>query len=216
MINYTPDTVFESSLLVPIYTAGANQAPEISIAKGTIKLGNLNLDVLQVPTFAKNPLSATQLSIDHGCKHVIEPWTAKLTIINHNTTIATGTYDPSTKLIKIDSENAFKAVTNDDWTTVNRKLGHVGSNMMKQTLKATTAIQLKNSFEVLTCEYCLTSKRKRAAISSGNHGNEKDILEVIELDAQGPFPVVASDGTTSNLKLIDVKSGWGILQQTPF
>jgi len=215
MINCAPDSVIASDLEIPVYTAGANQKPIIGIAKGSIKFGQLDLNVLQVPSFSKNLLSATQLSLEHGCKQTIEPWTAKLTITKDEKVVATGSYDKQSKLIKIDKPNpnlqhaeASHKTTTDDWTTVHRKLGHAGDFMMKKTLKATTGLLLKNQFEKLDCEDCKISKAKRGAISSGNEKNTKDILEVIEIDIQGPFPIVANDGTTSNLKFIDSKSGW--------
>jgi hypothetical protein len=76
MIKHQPDTVTSSNTKVPVYTAGANQTPEIAVAKGSIKFGQLDLNVLQVPTFSKNLISATQLALEHGCKQTIEPWTA--------------------------------------------------------------------------------------------------------------------------------------------
>ena len=213
MINCAPDLVVASGLVVPIFTAGANQPPEIAVAKGIIKFGQLDLDVLQVPSFSKNLLSATQLSLEHGCKQTIDPWTAKLTITKDELIVATGTYDKKSKLIKIDtpkqqgleSSNRTKL---DDWTTVHRKLGHAGDSMMKKTLKATSGLELKNKFEKLDCEDCKISKAKRGVVSSGKVENTKEILEVIEIDVQGPFPVIANDGTSSNLKFIDSKSGW--------
>lgn len=79
--------------------------------------------------------------------------------------------------------------------------------MLKKTLAATSGIELKNKFEKLDCEDCKISKAKRGHISRGKE-NTKDILDVIEIDVQGPFPIVANDGTHSNLKMIDSKSGW--------
>lgn len=210
MVNFQPQTIDSKNITVPIFTAGINQPPEIGIAKGRIKFGNLDLKVIQVPTFSKNLVSATQLSLEHGCKQTIDPWTSKLTITKDDVIVATGTYDKESKLIVIDhsvSEQSALA-KEDDWTTVHKKLGHVGEAMIKKTLKASTGILLKNQFEKLDCEECKISKAKRGAIRKGKKVNTKDILEVIEVDVQGPFPIFANDGTCSNLKFIDSKSGW--------
>ena len=210
MVNFPPPVKDSSKLMIPVFTAGANQPPEIGVSTGKIKFGSLDVDVLEVPTFAKNLLSATQLSRAHGCKQVIDPWTAKLTISKDDEVIATGSYDPTEKLIRIDKEISNSAKIVDDWKTVHRKLGHVGKAMMKKTLQATSGILTDNKFEALDCEECKITKAKRNPISKGrvNLSNPKDILEVVEIDVQGPFPVVANDGTTSNLKFIDSRSSW--------
>ena len=210
MVKFVPDDITETNLKIPVFTAGADQPPEFGIAKGTLKFGGININALQVPKFAKNLLSATQLSLEHGCTQTIDPWTAKLTVSKDDKVIATGTYDESSKLIKIDpvlpeTSNLSNA---DDWTTVHKKLGHAGSAMIRKTLKASTGITLKNNFSVLDCEDCKIAKAKRNPISPGNATNLKEILDVIEIDVQGPFPVIANDGTCYNLKLIDSKSGW--------
>ena len=148
MINYRPEIVESKNITIPVFTAGASQPPELGTARGKIKFGSLNLDVIEVPSFSKNLLSATQLSREHGCRQTIEPWTAKLTISKDDKIVATGTYDTTEKLIKIDdqiSEQASKATEENDWTTVHRKLGHAGDAMIKKTLAATTGIALKNS-----------------------------------------------------------------------
>jgi hypothetical protein len=80
--------------------------------------------------------------------------------------------------------------------------------MIQKTLKATYGILLKNKFDKLDCEDCKITKAKRGPISSGKEENTKEILAVVEIDVQGPFPVVANDGTNANVKFIDSKSGW--------
>jgi hypothetical protein len=79
MSNFSPPIAHKRHI-VPVYTAGVSQPPEMGIAKGRIKFGNTELDVLHFPSFSKNLLSATQLSTEYGYKQIIDPWTAKLTI----------------------------------------------------------------------------------------------------------------------------------------
>jgi hypothetical protein len=62
-------------------TADSTKAPIKASGEGTIAFGPLKVDAVYVPSFAKNLLSATQLSREYGCTQVIEPWTAKLTVI---------------------------------------------------------------------------------------------------------------------------------------
>ncbi len=108
-----------------VYTAGKDQPPQIGTSAGVISLNGLELKVVQVPSFSKNLLSATQLSIEHGCKQIIEPWTAELTITKDGHTIGTGSYDKEKKLIKINpSHETALIASHDNWITVHRKLGH--------------------------------------------------------------------------------------------
>jgi hypothetical protein len=209
MINYKPRNQTQANLKIPIYTAGKNQPPEIGISKGTIQIGDLKVEALEVPTFGKNLLSATQLSIEHGCRQIIEPWTSRLIITKDDVIIATGSYDKETKLIKMDdnSEMTNKTTIKDDWLTVHRKLGHAGKDMINKTLKASKGIELLNRFSVLDCEDCSTTKAKRSSVKQ-HISTPKELLEVIETDIQGPFPITAYDGTNNNLKFIDSKSSW--------
>ena len=48
MVNYPPPIAHEKHI-VPVYTAGASQPPEMGIAKGRIKFGSTELEVLHVP-----------------------------------------------------------------------------------------------------------------------------------------------------------------------
>jgi hypothetical protein len=69
--------------------------------------------------------------------------------------------------------------------------------MIRKTLAATSGIELKNKFDKLDCEECKISKAKRGHISRGKD-NTKDVLDVVEIDVQGPFPLVANDGTEND------------------
>jgi hypothetical protein len=97
---------------------------------------------------------------------------------------------------------------------VDRKLGHVGPAIIRKTLKASNGIELRNNFKVLECSDCNTAKAKRNKISKGNAYNH-ETLDVVEIDVQGPFPVVANDGTTSNVKMIDSNSVSSISPLSP-
>jgi hypothetical protein len=210
MINYVPQKKTKKAS-IQIMTAGKNQAPEFGINTGTINIGSLDVEAIQVPSFSKNLLSATQLSLDHGCKQVIEPWTSKLTITKDDKVVATGSYEPSTKLIKLDKPAEYHANTAalDTWTTVHRKMGHVGNAMMQKTLKSVTGISLSNKFTPLDCEDCSKGKAKRSAIPKESKRTvPHEMLDVLQIDIQGPFPVIANDGSCYNLKMIDTKSSW--------
>ena len=140
MINYEPDHITKHSIKIPVFTAGKHQPPETGINKGTIQVGSIEIEALQVPSFSKNLLSATQLAREHGCKQTIQPWTGDLVIEKDNQVVATGSYDEQTKLIKMDKSNietTMQTSTKEDWITIHRKLGHAGKTMMHRTLKAT-------------------------------------------------------------------------------
>jgi hypothetical protein len=161
MVNFTPSRVQETETV--IHTAGTNQEPELGTAMGEINFGGINLEVIQVPTFTHSLVSATQLSREHGCRQVIEPWTANLTITKNNKLVATGKYDESTKLIKINlpQETALKS-TETDWKTIHRRMGHQSTSSMRKILKQSTGIPISdNIYKALDCDDCLTTKSKR-------------------------------------------------------
>lgn len=130
MVTYPPYN--RKKEVTEVYTAGRDQPPELAMSSGTIKVGNLEGEALEVPSFSKNLVSATQLSMEHGCKQVISPWTGELTISKDDKVVATGAYDPDTKLIKI---NNYEFANVLDWKTVHRYLGHASDKMMKKTIK---------------------------------------------------------------------------------
>jgi hypothetical protein len=51
----------------------------------------------------------------------------------------------------------------------------------------------------------LPGKATRQRVSKANR-HKPELLEVIESDSQGPFPIRAHDGTNCNIKFIDSKS----------
>jgi hypothetical protein len=55
------------------------------------------------------------------------------------------------------------------------------------------------------CESCDLGTSKRQPVSRASQ-SEPEVLEVIESDTQGPFPVKAIDGTCNNVKFIDANS----------
>ena len=93
------------------------------------------------------------------------------------------------------------------------KLGHVGKKLMDKAVKAGSGLIIsKNKYEALTdqdCEACLQTKAKRGKLAKlKSEKRSYNLLDVIEIDGQGPFPVTAHDGTCMNIKMIDHKSNW--------
>ena len=143
MLNYKTKDVLEENLTIPIFTAGKDQYPQIAVSKGILELGPISLETLEVPTFSKNLLSETQLAIEHECKQVIEPRTGKLIISKNKEIVATGSYDHSTKLIKIDDVNqatnlAKEKIGNSPQKVNNRLLSEIPIKPTPTSSKATT------------------------------------------------------------------------------
>jgi hypothetical protein len=64
------------------------------------------------------------------------------------------------------------------------------------------------------CEPCELGKSNRGNTPKSSN-TELEILEVVEADIQGPFPVIAIDGTKENVKFIDSKSGYCKMETIP-
>ncbi len=93
------------------------------------------------------------------------------------------------------------------YSQLHRRFGHIGKGLLSKTLKATPEIKHQDMSTLHFCEPCELGKSIRShipAVGSGGH----DVLEVIESDTQGPFPVRAFDGTNGNIKFIGAASGY--------
>jgi hypothetical protein len=76
-----------------------------------------------------------------------------------------------------------------------------------KTLKAVDSVTVVGSKPKPVCEPCVLGKSTRSNVSSANR-HKPSLLEVIESDTQGPFPIRAHDGTNSNIKFIESASGY--------
>ena len=94
-----------------------------------------------------------------------------------------------------------------DYEILHRRLGHINDNALRKTAKAVIGIKEPGQKPLTLCEPCCLSKAKRLPVP-GTSKKELDILEVIQFDTQGPFPIEAIDGTRNNVKFIDSKSGY--------
>jgi hypothetical protein len=94
---------------------------------------------------------------------------------------------------------------------IHARLGHCNFETAKRSLKATTGLELpKGANMELLCETCALGKSIRQ--STPKIGSAPDeILAVIEIENQGPFPTLANDGTRSSIKFIDAKSGYCVM-----
>jgi hypothetical protein len=122
--------------------------------------------------------------------------------------------NPSQVFNKFQSLSSLSLSAIASYKSLHARLGHVGDKVLRQTLKATLGPSLVGSIPHMLCEACECGKANRRNIPRKGKGNH-DLLEVIESDSQGPFPVVAHDGTTSNIKSIDVKSGYLKMETLP-
>jgi hypothetical protein len=96
---------------------------------------------------------------------------------------------------------------NGTYAQIHNRFGHIGHQMLQKTLLAVDGINLLGKKPKVACEPCLLGKATRSNVNSSNR-HAPSLLEVIESDTQGPFPIRAHDGTNSNIKFIDSKSGY--------
>jgi hypothetical protein len=82
-----------------------------------------------------------------------------------------------------------KLIKND---SLHSRLGHVGQKTLLKTLKATKGLTLSGPVPKTLCDACECGKANRKSIPRSGNGNH-ELLEVIEMDSQGPFPVTAHD-----------------------
>ena len=198
-----------------VSTASGEKIP--IVGKGTIRFGSLDLpEVYHTPGFKSNLVSGTDL-MRRGFKAVIDQ--GKLTISKDEKVVATGTYDAQVDMIKMDntivepSANASSTLSKLDPVILHQRFGHANPAMIKKTLEAGGEdINLK---DFPTCEVCVTAKSRQQNIPKVASNPPRNVLEVIEIDLQGPFPRLAQDGSKMNIKMIDGLSGYVKMETLP-
>ena len=189
-----------------VQTANNQKIPVVGT--GSVKFGNMELnDVAYVPSFTKNLVSGIQI-MNQGYKQIME--NGKLKITKNGILVATGKYDNETGLIKMDTEirqnsNYCRTEQKLNFKNIHSRLGHPGNILLQKTLDATDGLKINQKIQNEDCEICLQTKTKKLNIrKKGSVPN--NYLEVIESDTQGPFPIIAADGTRNNVKFVDKKS----------
>jgi hypothetical protein len=86
-----------------------------------------------------------------------------------------------------------------------QRFGHPSHAILKRLLSAVSGVVLPSGKTDFTCEPCYLEKTTRNDIP-GTSSTIYEILEVVSSDSQGPFPIVAYDGSTSNIKFVDSRS----------
>ena len=204
-----------------VETADGSKVP--IVGQGTVLVGKIQLkDVQHVPKFKKNLMSGTRLMED-GFTTVLKG--SKMVVSIGETVVATGTLDTNDRLVKIDAlptDNYFAVLQEDgdmpvcnysselhteslDINLAHSRWGHCSSGILQQTAQS-NRITLQGTLRV--CETCILTKSNQKAKRKLPRGDAPSLLEVTQIDIQGPFPVMAIDGTSSNIKLIDGHSGY--------
>lgn len=188
-----------------------NQSARIA-GSGTVQFGEMKLNnVLHVPEFSKNLVSGMQIMKD-GYKQVLQD--DKLTVSRKDGRIvATGHFNEEVGLIQMDNDICNNSVISD-YESIHKKLGHIGDQMLKNTLPAVDGVEVTIPTKHQQCQPCELGKSKRSKISPKSQ-TVLEVLEVIESDTQGPFPLVGFDGTTNNVKFIDSKSSYVKMETIP-
>ena len=143
-----------------------------------------------------------------GLKQVLyNDW---LEILKGDKVVCTGQYNQEFGLIELNdvdhqgnfANNIKSSLDLYDW---HRKLGHVGSQMLKRTLSKHNIKFIDNYFD---CESCLKSKATSKRVSRFKRDSVVyDVLEMIESDTT-PFPVQSYDGYLYNVKYVCRSSGF--------
>jgi hypothetical protein len=95
---------------------------------------------------------------------------------------------------------------NKELMALHETFGHYNIRAICEALN----IKLPDSFK---CHHCLESKTNRNSTKSHN-STEHDVLDVVEMDLQF-INIVGLDGTTVNIKAVDVATGFVVMQTLP-
>jgi hypothetical protein len=174
---------------------------------GESQIQQLNLkNVQHVPSFKQNLGSGTQLLKD-GYDILITK--NKFEILQENKKVAEGILDKNTDLVLFESPGlepstglAF-ATTGGDWKVLHDNWGHVSPQVIAKILRQTPP-------KTFYCQPCTESKTNRNVIPK-NSNTIVSILEAVEIDLQF-VNQPSRDGTTINMKAIDVNSGFLLME----
>jgi hypothetical protein len=193
---------------------------------GTIQLGKVTLkNVQHVPEFTHDLVSGPMLLRD-GFDQTISK-DGKLVVSKDGWQMATGALHQPTQLIRFHTpiSNSFQALTTDNDDTekeeekqqtldINRAhllWGHCAEAMLKRTA---TDQNIKLTGTLNLCPVCVTTKSNQ----KGKKRKSKKFtapLAQVHSDLQGPYPIIAIDGTTSNIKFVDAATGYITMATIP-
>jgi hypothetical protein len=117
-------------------------------------------------------------------------------------------------IIRLLNPKKISNIQSLSYDAIHRRLGHIGDRILRRTVAASKDLVLTSKKTRGLCEDCLLGKISRPAIRDSSR-SDLDLLEVIETDTQGPFPLRAFDGSNSNVKFIDAKSGYCKMETIP-
>ena len=154
-----------------------------------------------------------------GYKSVLE--SEKIVISKQGEEIATRTLCANTDMIILGESD--KAVVNDKCNSASKPRDGSGKNFLnlhdilghcaKDTVMLTFGLQ-EHHTDHPDCTICAITKSRQRNIPTIASNTALVLLEIIELDLQGPFPVTGANGTRMNLKMIDSFSGY-VIQFNP-
>ena len=203
------------------------------VGGGSMNIEKLKLErVLYVPTFTRKLVSGARL-LDDGLTLVAHGRQVRLS--KKGAPISKAMVDPKDHLMKfatprshnrfdilehnhLSSQSVHQNTTTHDQSkeqTVRRqrldinvahaRWGHCGEGMLRRTANS-NSIELFGILEM--CETCILTKSNQLSKKKSSNLPVTDLLDVVQIDLQGPFPLVAIDGTNTNMKLIDGFSGY--------
>lgn len=132
-----------------------------------------------------------------GSKTVLE--NDKIVISKKGVRFATGTLCPLNDMIAMDDiqEKEDRCCSSTkaqppqkNLLELHSALRHCGKNAVKLTFGLT-----EEAADMLNCIICYTTKSRQRDVPKVASNPPSELLEIVELDIQGPFPVAGADGT---------------------
>ena len=200
--------------------------------KGKMKIGSVEIDTKWVPSFQKNLINDSDVLKQN--KYIIISKN-RFAVLDNDSNLkfkpssitASGTrqsdellaFDQTTDINAIElaatisnfhsTEKEPESMAQIKSIMLHRSLGHAGESWINRTIENDGATGLpKRTLELSTvCEICATTKGRQGKIPKTSQ-TEYLPGEAFSIDSQGPFRIKAYDGTTSNMKIIDMGSGY--------
>ena len=131
---------------------------------------------------------------DHICTAHLD---AKDRLVKFNQLSVQNFYAPLGEELHVSSAIDVDATANStekqmDINIAHQQWGHCGEAMLRRTAKS-QYIELFGNMQF--CESCILTKSNQLAKKRSSKMNVQCVLDVVQVDLQGPFPLTAIDGT---------------------
>lgn len=211
-----------------VQTADKFSSPVPIVGEGDEQVHNLTLKSVQhVPKFGRSLVSGPAL-LQEGYKIEMEGNSFQIKLKNevvaggrltHENLLRFGSLtDTKRATYQEIKQTSLSCTSCNKYDHLHRTLGHISECKVKETIKANNMATVPAcGCQKKGCKTCLLMKTKKQNYpkTRSSHRIPRTPLDRIAIDIQGPFPFDDIEGCRSNVKMVDVKTGFVVTRLIP-